>query len=287
MTKHRPFLSRLAGASIICALVSACDQPQPPPPSDVDIVAIVNGAVITELDMALESSSAGGHQPGVAPPDEQEILQRIILQELAYQKAIAARLDSDAAYQENLRRVEAQIMAFKRKALAELFYERKFATRSQISDAEARSFFDKNADSIMADIRVWQIMRRDEGLIAQDHESLENGESFEQVAARRFEDMPQIIDMPWDLGYLKWEQIPEVWWESIDNLNTGDTSDVIRGPNSRFWIIRLVDKRENPDISYADVEIKIKEILRSRRIRQFRQDLNAELLQEARIEYSE
>jgi len=287
MIGYRPFLSQLIGASIVCVLVSACDQPQSPPASDVAIVATVNGAVITELDMTLESSSAGGHQPDVAPPDEQEILQRIILQELAYQKAVSGGLDTDVAYQDDLRRIETQITAFKRKKLSELFYNRELARRSEITAAEARAYFDDNAASINADIHVWQIMRRDESLIEQDRERLDSGETFEQVAASRFEGMPQVSKMPWDLGYLKWEQIPEAWWETINTLNPGDTSDVVRGPNNRFWIIKLVDQRENPSVSYAEVETKIKEILKSRRIRQFRDDLDAELLLEARIEYPE
>ena len=287
MIRYRAFLSLLAGASIVGALVSACEQPEPLAASDIAIVATVNDVALTELDLMLATSSTGGHQTEVAPPDQQEVLQHLILQELAYQKAVATDLDTDAAYQENLRRVEAQIVAFKRKALAELFYEKELAKRSRITDAEARNHFDENTDSISADIRVWQIMRRDENLIEQDRDSLDSGETFEHVAARRFESMPQVSEMPWDLGYLKWEQIPEVWWDAINKLNPGDTSDVIRGPNNRFWIIKLVDQRKNPDISYADVAVKIKDILRSRKVRKFRDDLNAELLREARVEYSE
>lgn len=287
MIKHRPTLTLIVAAGFTCALVTACDRPEPDAAADIDIVATVNDVAITELDMTLATGSTGGHQGEVAPPNRQDILQRIILQELAYQKAVDANLETDAAYQENLQRVEAQIQAFKRKALADLFYERELANRREISDADARDFFDENAASITADIRVWQIMRRDEGLIAQDHESLENGESFEQVAARRFEGMPQVIDMPWDLGYLKWEQIPEAWWDAVDELNVGDTSGVISGPNSRFWIIRLVDRRENPDIGYADVQAKIKAILKNRRTRQFREELDAELLREAHVIYTD
>jgi len=287
MIKHSPSLTLVIAAGIVCVLVSACDRPQAVTVADADVVATVNDVAITELDMTLASSSTGGHQGEVAPPDRQEILQQIILQELAHQKAVSANLEADAVYQENLRRVEAQITAFKRKALAGLYYEQELANRSQISDAEARSFFDENAASITADIRVWQIMRRDEDLIEQDFAALANGESFEQVAARRFADMPQIVETPWDMGYLKWEQIPEAWWDAVDELNVGDTSNVIRGPNSRFWIIRLVDKREDPDVSYEDVRAKIKAILKSHRTRQFREDLNAELLREARIDYAE
>jgi EpsD family peptidyl-prolyl cis-trans isomerase len=287
MTHHRPSLSLLVAASIVCALVSACDQHEPVAASDVAIVATVNDVAITELDMTLAAGSTGGHQGEIAAPGEREVLQRIILQELAYQKAIAANLDSDAVYRENLRRVEAQIMAFKRKALAELFYEKELAKRSQVSDAEASAYFDENVGSISTDIHVWQILRRDEGLIEQDRKRLDNGESFETVAASRFEGMPQVSEMPWDIGYLKWEQIPEVWWEAIGKLNPGDTSDVIRGPNNRFWIIKLVDQRQNPNVSYLDVETRVKDVLKSRRIRQFRENLDAELLRGARIEFPE
>jgi len=287
MIKNSPSLTLIVAASIACALVTACDRPEPVAVADADIVATVNGAAITELDVTLASSSTGSHESRIAPPGREEMLQQLILQELAHQKAVAANLGTDAVYQQNLRRVEAQIAAFKRKALANLYYEQELANRSQVSDEEARSFYQENAATITADLRVWQIMRRDEDLIEQDFAALENGETFEQVAARRFADMPQVIETPWDLGYLKWEQIPEAWWGAVDKLDVGDTSNVIRGPNSRFWIIKVVDKRENPDVSYEDVQVKIKAILKDRRTRQFMDDLNAELLREARVEYTE
>jgi hypothetical protein len=283
MINYRPSLTLVVVAGLVCVLISACDRPE----SDAVIVATVNGAAITDLDVTLASSSTGSHQGEIAPPPREEMLQQVILQELAYQRAVAADLEADATYQENLRRVEAQINAFKRKALADLYYEQELANRSQVSDAEARDFFDANEEAITADVRVWQIMRRDEDLIQQDFAALASGESFEQVAARRFADMPQVVESPWDLGYLKWEQIPEAWWDAVDGLDAGDTSDVIRGPNSRFWIIRLVNKRENPHVSFEDVQAKIKAILKNRRTRQFMEDLNAELLHEARIEYAE
>jgi hypothetical protein len=157
--------------------------------------------------------------------------------------------------------------------------------RSSISDEEGWEYFEENADSIRADIRVWQILRRDESLIEQDRDDLAQGASFEDVAGKRFQDLPQTGQSPWDLGYLRWEQIPEVWWNVLDDLSVGETSDIIRGASGRYWIIKIVDRRENPDISYEDVEAKIKAVLKSRRIRQFRDDLNRELLGEARIVY--
>jgi peptidyl-prolyl cis-trans isomerase C len=286
MIKYRPAFTLIMAAGLAGMLTSACDQTEPVAGNDAGVVATVNGVAITELDMTLASSSTGGHEGGITPPGREEMLQQLILQELAHQKAVAANLQTDSAYQQNLRRVEAQIAAFKRKALANLYYERELANRSQISDEEARSFYEENAEAIAAEIRVWQIMRRDEDLIEQDFVALENGESFEQVAARRFADMPQVVETPWDMGYLKWEQVPEAWWDAVDELNVGDTSNVIRGPNSRFWIIRLVDKRDDPNVSYENVQAKIKAMLKNRRTQQFREDMNAELLREARVEYA-
>jgi hypothetical protein len=97
--------------------------------------------------------------------------------------------------------------------------------------------------------------------------------------------MPQTDKKPWDLGYLRWEQVPGVWWSTIRELNIGETSKIIRGPNGRYWIIKLIDRRENRNISYEDAELKIKDMLKIEKIRLFREDINRSLLAEARITY--
>ena len=288
MIRTTPLRLLLPALAAACALLASCDQTATEATPELDIVATVNGVPITGLDVQLESKSAGGHQTEAAPVDEAAVLQRIILQELAYQKAVDAGFDSDEGYQENRRRLEAQVAAFNRKQLSEVFYNRELEKRSTISDAAALKYFEENADSIRADIRVWQIMRRDESLIEQDREALAQGDSFEEVAGERFQNLPQAGSgqAPWDLGYLKWEQIPEVWWNALDDLDVDETSDILRNATGRYWIIKLIDKRENPDISYEDVESKIKAVLKSRRIRQFRGNLDQELLEDARIVYS-
>ena len=289
MIRTTPLQLLLPALAAACTLLASCDQTAPEATPELDIVATVNGVPITGLDVKLESSTTGGHQTEAVPESEDTVLQRIILQELAYQKAVDAGFDSDESYQENLRRLKAQVAAFNRKKLSEVFYKRELEKRSAVSDEEAREYFEENADSIRADIRVWQIMRRDESLIEQDRDDLAQGDAFEQVAGKRFQNLPQAGSgqAPWDLGYLKWEQIPEVWWNAFDDLDVGETSDIIRSATGRYWIIKLIDKRENPDISYEDVESKIKAVLKSRRSRQFREDLDRELLEEARIVYSD
>ena len=289
MIRTIPLQLLLPALAAACTLLASCDQTAPEATPELDIVATVNGVPITGLDVKLDSRTTGGHQTEAVPESEETVLQRIILQELAYQKAVDAGFDSDLSYQENLRRLKAQVAAFNRKKLSELFYKRELEKRSMVSDEDAREYFEENADSIRADIRVWQILRRDDSLIEQDREALAQGDSFEEVAGKRFQNLPQADSgqAPWDLGYLKWEQIPEVWWNALDDLDVDETSDIIRSATGRYWIIKLIDRRENPDISYEDVESKIKTVLKSRRIRQFRDDLDRELLEEARIIYSD
>jgi len=70
---------------------------------------------------------------------------------------------------------------------------------------------------------------------------------------------------PWDLGYLRWSQIPPFWQESIDRLKPGQVSDIIKGPNERFWVIKLIDRSEDPDITFATEKENIVETLRRRK----------------------
>jgi hypothetical protein len=61
---------------------------------------------------------------------------------------------------------------------------------------------------------------------------------------------PAGIRAPWDLGYLQWSQLPEAWQEVIDTLPIGATSPVIDGPRGRAWVLRLVDRRIDPSVTF-------------------------------------
>ena len=272
--------------AVACATLASCDRTEPVPAPDIGVLATVNGMPITETDLLYESSSARQHKDDEAPVDQEKILQTIILRELAYQRAVDLGIDKDPEYQEELRRMNAQVTAFKRKKLADVFFAHEIARRAAVSDEEARKYFEKNAEAIRSEIHVWQILRRDESLIEQDLDNLQQGEAFADVASKRFQNLPQTDRMPWDLGYLKWEQIPELWWSGIRDLKAGETSGIIRGQNERYWIIKLVARRRIQNISYEDIELKIKDVLKNEKNQQFREDVNRDLLQEARILYS-
>ena len=62
---------------------------------------------------------------------------------------------------------------------------------------------------------------------------------------------------------------------------------VIRGPNNRFWIIKLIDKRENPSITFESIKPSIMEVLESAKIEALREQDDRELRAEANIVYTE
>ena len=261
----------------------ATGTPAQPPKSAKDVLATVNGTPIREADVTFALSS-GGHHTELPPEHKKNVLEVIIRRELISQRAVELGLDANASYQEKLRRMEAQINAFKREELSELFW-RELAGRVVISEGEARDYFTENAARIRTELHVWQILRRQETSIQQARNALDQGTSFAEVAAGRFPKLPTTAGKPWDLGYLKWKQVPEAWRNAVYDLEKGELSGVIRGPNNRFWIIKLIDKRENPDITFESLRPVIMEVLKNAKIEELRKKTERDLRARASIRY--
>ncbi len=215
----------------------------------------------------------------------QNILDVIIRRELASQRAVELGLDANPRYQEKLRRMEAQISAFKRKELSELFW-REVTGRAVVSEAEAEKYFAEHAARIRTELHVWQILHRKEALIQQALNDLDQGASFEDVARRQFSKLPKTAGAPWDLGYLRWKQVPKAWRNIVYDLTKDEVSGVIRGPNNRFWIIKLVDKRENPDITFERIKPTVLEVLKNAEVEALRKQTGQEMRAKASITYA-
>ena len=270
-SQSAPTASRAAGA------------PGRPPDSAKDVLATVNGTPISEMDVRFAMRSGTQHKE-VPARHRKNVLDVIIQQELTSQRAIELGLDADPRYQRSLHRMEAQINAFKRKELAELF-RREIAGKVKISEAEAKQYFTRNAERIRTDLHVGQILMRKEGLIGQARKDIEEGKSFEEVAGKRFPRIPNATREPWDLGYMRWKQIPEPWRDVVYDLKKGEVSGVIRGPNSRFWIIKLIDKRVKPDITFESARPTIVELLKNAKAEELRAEADRELRAKATVVY--
>lgn len=250
-----------------------------------DVLVTVNGSPISDEDVQYKLQNEG-HSGGSAPRQTLDALEDIIREELCVQKAVALGLDADPTYQERLRHFEVQLNFFKRKALTELFLRREIESKVTITEAEAETYFAANASRLRTELHIWQILRRDEAAIKQALKDLEDGKPFEQVAAQQFPKLPDTGQKPWDLGYLKWNQIPEPWREVVYDLKSGAISGVIRGPRGRFWILKLIDRRENPTVTFESVKPVLMESLKHSRIQERRARMERDLRHHARVVYT-
>ncbi len=277
-----PGLARGQGQSISTANQAAGTRTQPPGSTE-NVLATVNGTPIGLADIRFALSNSG-HNKEVRPEHRNNVLEGIIRRELIYQRAVELGLDANRKYQEKLRRMEAQINAFKRKELSDLFW-REIAGRAVVSEADAKKYFGENAARIRTELHVWQIFRRNEGLIERVFNELRQGASFEEVAKRQFPNLPKTAGEPWDLGYLRWTQVPESWQDVVYGLKKREVSGVIRGRNNRFWIIMLIDKRENPDITFQSIKPIIMDVLKNAQIEELREQTDRDLRAKGSIVY--
>ena len=288
------------GVILLAGLLSACQsneasRPTSPPPAANTTpqpasapagkwVAKVNNVEINELDVQLESGNYG-HSPDAPPESPQQVLDRIIREELAAQKAIEAGLDADPTYQEKIKRIEAQRNQVRRRALSELYLDRTFMKETEISDAEIQRYFEANVAWIRTEANLWQILMRDEAKIAEARQDLDNGASFEEVAKKYLRIPPTMESHPWELGYLKSSQMPDAWRSAVQSLEIGAISPVITGPNHRFWILKLVDRRENPEVTLESIKPILIEKMKGERRATFQAEQEKKLRETAKILY--
>jgi hypothetical protein len=152
-------------------------------------LATVNGIQLGVADVRF-AIGRGGHGKQLTVQHRKNVIEGIIGRELIRQRAVDLGLDASPRYQEKLRRMQAQINAFKRKELSELFW-RETARSVEVSDADARKYFDENTETIRTELHVMQILSRVEDSVGGDLAKIEKGASFEEVAGKRFAKLPK------------------------------------------------------------------------------------------------
>jgi len=250
------------------------------------ILATVNGVPITEYDVNLNMKRVT-HGEMVPPEAKQNILQTLVRNELIYQQSLELGLDNNQEYRRKLSEADAQLRDYKRREISPLYREY-IKNKAVVTDSEAKEYFEKNSKRIQTKAHLGQIYYKgDEARIAEDYKELKSGKSFEKVALKRFPNLPKGMNAPWDLGYLHWSQIPSSWQDSIDRLKPGQVSDIIKGPNERFWVIKLIDRTVDPNVTFATEKEKIVEILRRQKADELSETMLSQMRTKSKIIYRE
>jgi hypothetical protein len=251
----------------------------------VKALATVNDVPITEYEVKQSMKRSVAHGGGVTPEAAQNALQSLVRNELIYQKSLELGLDKDPQFIAKVSEVEAQIRDFKRQEMAAL-YANYIRSKAEVTDAEAKAYFEKNAPRMQTKYHIWQIFYRgNQAQITKDYQDLKSGMPFEKVALRRFPNLPKEVKAPWDLGYLEGNQIPEPWQGALERLEPGKTSDIITGPNDRYWVIKLIDKKVDPKITFDMAKDKIIPVLREQKAKELSEKMLSEMKSKAKITY--
>ncbi len=281
---------------LLLALSTACGQSNPSgasgspaatstnPATSQALVARVNGAPITEADVELKLA-APMHEAGKMSADEkkQAVLDGIILRELMAQKALSMGLDKDPKYLEDLKKLDAQIADFKRTALSELLIRRENEKRTTPSDDEVRAYFTANEKRLRMQLHVLQILKRSEAEITEARSMIDRGKSFEEVAASFFPNLPE-GQKPWDLGYLPFYKIPEPWRRTVYDMKPGEMSGVLRGPTDRYWLVKLVEIREDTAMTFESAKEAVIQDMKANKVQHVRESLGKELRAAGKVE---
>lgn len=282
-------MKRCVLLAVLCASgLSACSRTESEhafEPAPGEIAARVNGVPIAKAELELWAGR-GRHGGPAADEHKAKALESLINRELVRQEAYKLRLHEDEAVAAKLAALRAQYHAAQRDELAAAFNVHAQATSAGISDADAHAYFERNAEAMRTEYHIMQIAySRDPAAIVEAKRLLDAGEPFEEVAARRFPNLPA-GQRPWDLGYLRWSQLAPEWRDEVARLAPGATTGVLKGAGERWWIIHVAAKRVNEAITFESERQVIQTMLQNERQAVARTERLAALRKGAEVVYS-
>ena len=293
----------LAFAAVLLGTISSCDQGKTSTPASVavekhaagaealphgpsgDIVATVNGKSLRAIDIrfSLKKPGSGSDESRLR---DREVVDAVITSELLRQRAEALGMDTDQDYKERLFMFEARMEAFKREALAKLILKAELEALPAVTDAQVRAFFDENDAEIRTDVHVMQIQHKgDEASAEKILADIKGGAPFEQAAARAFRKLSE-GQTPWDLGYVTWNELPAHWRGALYGMQKGEVSPLLEDPMGRRWILKRVDTRANPNVTFDTAKAAIAKHLAGAQVATRLQAFKTELRDSAKITYA-
>jgi peptidyl-prolyl cis-trans isomerase C len=211
-------------------------------------VARVNGADITEAELAFAEAEVGAEIAGLPAESRRRVLVEYLVEaHLFAQEAGKNQLGSGKDFEERL-------AYYKLRALRDTFYEKR--VREAVTEAQAKSAYDEQIGKMRpeAEVRARHILVKTEqeakDLVAQ----LKGGAEFTELA-KKSSDGPS-SQTGGDLGYFSRGQMVKAFEDAAFALDAGQISAPIQ---SEFgWhVIKVEDKRNRPVPAFDEVKDQI------------------------------
>ena len=236
----------LAVTSLAC-LTSGCAQ-------DPGVLARVNQQAITVAQFT--EVARGNPQQNAGPPDsaKAQLLRDLVDRELLVQGARAVGLDQTPEFQVFRRGLEDQV-------LRETLYRRLLAGPYPVSDAETRALYERRGQVTRARL----IFTHDEAQIREAAKDLARGEAF-AVVADRFNPSGQ-VPPGGDIGFIQAGSLLSPLDELVRTGAPGENQGPIAAGSDGWFIVRVEERRPEPQPPLDEVRAQLIEMLRQRKQR--------------------
>lgn len=227
-------------------------------------LAKINGRTITDKDVktALSGFNEGQRDAIMKDPQSRkQVLANLMDQEILSQQAEKEKLDQDAEY-------KTALASFRKQYLANRLIQKEVVAKS--TEAEAKKYFDQHKSEYTTDqIHVFHILVDTEGKANELLKQLKNPSvDFQQVAERESKD-PSAKNNRGDLGSVTRDSpfVPE-FKDAAFGAKIGEVVGPVK-TSFGYHLIKVTDKKLGKAMNYDEVELRVKNELRERKMSEY------------------
>jgi len=251
----------------------AAAAPAPAVPAAPEtVVAKVNGAPITQGDLAIAADDPALSLPGVDDAQKKNLLVDYMIDlKVGAQAADAAKVADAPDFQRKL-------AYFRDKLLLDEYLERE--AKKAVTPEAARALYEQTVKAMKPDeeVHARHILVDNEDDAKKIAARIKGGEDFAKVAAEASKD-PGSKAEGGDLGWFTKERMVAPFAEAAFKLNAGQVSDPIK-TQFGWHVIKVEEKRVKPVPTFAEMKEQVEQYI----TRKTQQDLILKLREAAKVE---
>jgi peptidyl-prolyl cis-trans isomerase C len=251
-------------------------QPAAPAPAapvaPETVMAKVNGAPITQGDLAIAADDPALSLPGVDDAQKRNLLIDYMVDlKVGAQAAEAAKVADAPEFQRKL-------AYFRDKLLLDEYLERE--AKKAVTPEAAKALYDQTVKAMKPEeeVHARHILVENEDDAKKIAGRIKGGEDFAKVAAEASKD-PGSKAEGGDLGWFTKERMVAPFAEAAFKLNAGQVSDPIK-TQFGWHVIKVEEKRVKPVPTFAEMKEQVEQYI----TRKTQQDLILKLREAAKVE---
>ncbi|MDD5448985.1 MAG: peptidylprolyl isomerase [Candidatus Omnitrophica bacterium] len=268
----------LLGAGLV--IFTGCGKSKTAPSAArKDVVANINGDVITMKDVDERISKLPPYYQNMVKGRKKELVDDMVLEKILYSEALKKGLQNDKEVKEMVEEAQRKIMISK-------LIKDDVEEKTKVSDQQIEEYYNTHKDEfyVPEKWRASHILVKTEEEAAAILDELSKGASFEELAKTKSQDSS--AQKGGDLGYFtKGQMVPE-FEEAVTKLEVGQLSPVVK-TQFGYHIIKLTDKKPAEQQDLKSVSAKISNELLANKKREAFDKLVSGLRAKANVKINE